>query len=163
MIRAASASSLAVMAQPSRSADNIVARAGSPTSAATSAMMAPVIIPSRRPLNEGASTMAGAGAVGKRGDRGCGRERRRATLGVFRRGSLAPTMRTGCPILARPGRTTRGRRRPMPGVKQTSRHGHEVDGSDHTGSVGIISQLFDNVVAAGEHSRWVVRSNILAV
>src|SRR5262252_7329142 len=41
---AAPASSLAVNGRPSSSADSIVARAGSPTSAAVSAMMEPVII-----------------------------------------------------------------------------------------------------------------------
>jgi hypothetical protein len=41
---AADASSLAVRARPSRSADTIVALAGSPTSAAISAMIGPVII-----------------------------------------------------------------------------------------------------------------------
>ena len=44
VIRAAPASSLAVRARPSSSADIIVARAGSPTSAAVSAMMGPVIM-----------------------------------------------------------------------------------------------------------------------
>ena len=44
VIRAAPASSLAVRARPSSSADIIVALAGSPTSAAVSAMMGPVIM-----------------------------------------------------------------------------------------------------------------------
>src|SRR5262252_6512738 len=43
-MRAATASSLAVSARPSRSAATIVALAGSPTSAAISAMIGPVII-----------------------------------------------------------------------------------------------------------------------
>src|SRR5262245_28058700 len=33
-------------------------------------------------------------------------------------------------LMARPGRSTRGRRGPMLGVKQTSRQGHEFDASD---------------------------------
>src|SRR5512144_2220124 len=44
VIRAAEASSLAVRSRPSTSADTIVALAGSPTSAAISAMIGPVII-----------------------------------------------------------------------------------------------------------------------
>ena len=44
VMRAAKASSLAVCARPSRSADNIIALAGSPTSVAISAMMGPAII-----------------------------------------------------------------------------------------------------------------------
>src|SRR5262245_44721155 len=41
--------------------------------------------------------------------------------------STSPTFSTES---ARPGRITRGRRRPMLGVKQTFRQGHEIDASD---------------------------------
>src|SRR5215831_6418325 len=60
------------MARPSTSADNIVARAGSPTNAATSAMIAPLIIPSAAVTAGRANMMAAAVTVGKRGDRECG-------------------------------------------------------------------------------------------
>src|SRR5262247_2729797 len=64
VIRAAPASSLAVRARPSMRADSMVALAGSPTSAAISAMIGPVIMssahiagvrgPARRPEDHGA-------------------------------------------------------------------------------------------------------------
>src|SRR5262245_25433541 len=52
------------------------------------------------------------------------------------------------PQLARPGRITRGRRRPMPGAKQTSRQGHEIDASDPYRTWQY--RLLDHVVGADE-------------